>query len=280
MKTIEFGFNIHRELPDVFGIIDDCFALSNIILKNLGDRNIVQSELDIVQAIYLSNHYKATESLISTAKLADAGLIGDLQTVARKLLEQAINLKYMSLDVEKRAPKFSNYSAIKLKSKIKNVLSNDNYSNELKESMNDLMPESDEAYTRAMVFFETDDCGTILKKYKKSWSGYNLSEMAEKCGLVSDYIYCFKIFSESTHAKTGILPDYFDLEKKSFGPTHQLSLAMKVLLEVLRLYLILTEFVIESFRIDLQGSIKSLRLRIDKLQGDPRLSDSTRITDL
>ena len=88
MKTIEFGFNIHRELPDVFGIIDDCFALSDIILKNLGDRNIVQSELDIVQAIYLSNHYKATESLISTAKLADACLIGDLQTVARKLLEQ------------------------------------------------------------------------------------------------------------------------------------------------------------------------------------------------
>ena len=152
----------------MFGIIDDCFALSDIILKNLGDRNIVQSELDIVQAIYFSNHYKATESLISTAKLADAVLIGDLQTVARKLLEQAINLKYMSLDVEKRAPKFSNYSAIKLKSKIKNVLSNDNYSNELKESMNDLMPESEEAYTKAMVFCEIGHFETNLKKKKKN----------------------------------------------------------------------------------------------------------------
>lgn len=280
MKTIDFGFNLHQRLKDVFEIIDDCFALSDIILKNLGERKIAKSELNIVHAIYLSNHYKATESLISAAKLTDAGLIGDSQTICRKLLEQAINLKYMSLDVEKRAPRFWYYSSIELKRMINYILNNENYNNELKASMREFIPEAEQAYERAIVYFEKESNGKILKKYKTSWSGYNLSEMAEKCGLVDDYIYCYKIFSQRTHVKMGNLTDYFDLHKESFGPTYQLSLAMKVLLEVLRLYLILTEFVIDSFSIDLRMSIKSLRQRINKLQGDPRLSDSTRITDL
>ncbi len=253
---------------DFMGLMEQCLTLGDVISQNLGDHQFKEGDLSPAHYIYAFNLLKASDTLISSAKLVDAGLVGDAKALARKILDIAINLKYMSLDIEKRQYQYWYYWTVLSKKTTELVLNDEGYQDSLKDAVRLFADDARKNFLERVHLFEKDSKG---KPNLSSWSGLHISDMADKSGLGTDYRICYKLFSASTHGSIDDMLHYFDPNEKAFGPRFETSDALALILEVVRCYLIITGLVIDAFHLELGESHASVGNQLEAFRGDDRL---------
>lgn len=267
-SILKYRRPIDVKYDDFIDLTDHCLILGDLIVQNLGDRRLKEGDCLPIHYILAFNHLKATDALVSTTKLVDAGLIGDGEVIVRKLLDIAINLKYLSLDVDKRQYQYWHFMTVSAKKTADQVEADPKYKEPLRKAMSEFAPEARKRYDECVDIFEKDSKG---KPKLQTWSGLNTKEMADKGGLSEDYRICYKLFSASTHGSIGDFMHYFDPERKLFEPRFESDSALALLLEAVRCYLIITEIVIKGFSLDFMDSHKLIGNKLESFRGDSRL---------
>lgn len=270
-KVLSIRYPTDSSFSDLYLLADQCLDLQDIVLSNLQQRFRKGEQLDRTRIIATFNLYKATDALISCMKLIDSGLVGDAQTILRKILEIAINLKFIWLDKPKRVDQYWHYMTVKADKLAKNISTMNGYTASLKEGMAKLAPGLAKNLELAKNHFDLKESGKISGKYNSSWSGHHIGVMAEDCGLLDDYRYCYKVSSISTHASIEDIRNYFDPDIPAFGPRYSKSLPMKIILESIRCYLMVLEVTVEEYHLNLNDSIASIRRSVGTYKNDPRL---------
>lgn len=281
VNASNFSWELEKKFPEFFELMHQCLELAKIITTNFHENFSGTDTPDLYRKILALNYYKAINAFVSVTKLTDAGLIGDSQTISRKLIEQAINLKYLSMDIDNRHEQYWNFMTLKLDNRIAATNDVKCYPKALKTKMKSHAKETSKKLETLKSLYETDTKGNIKKHFiSKSWSGLNTREMAEKCEMEEDYHYCFNLFSIPTHASSEDLMNFVDPDTLEMGPNYRVGLSFKVVMETVRVFLITSELVIEAFQMKLDGSLKQVRKMHNSLAKSELLESKAKVTGL
>ena len=270
-RILEFSNHILAEGQEFLELAEKCFMVSDDIAINFRDYSQGGKEFDVSHIVLGYSYYRSTESFLATIQLVNSGFISDAQAVLRKLVEMAINMRYMCLDIAKYAPMYWYFLYLKSGKMMKRSQSVDVYPDEFKKSLKSLQADNLALEEMAKKYFEIDDKGGIKKQYYDSWPGIDTKEMARRCGMSADYEYCYRLFSLSTHASIEEITNYLDMETGIFGPKIERDTCYEVILETIRYYVVVLDLCICHFGFKLHGSLQVISNGIESLRNNPRL---------
>jgi hypothetical protein len=262
-------------MKEIYKIASECIELGNLVIKNLDDLKLKFNVYDISEyrLILVQNFHKGLDSLSSMLLLCEKGYIGDADTIVRKILDIAVSMKYLSLDVENRIDLYTHYDAL-ARYKILNEIEAEKSKNVGKEKVfSDYVVEEIEkeknkiirGYENVKKYYEPlNGNGEVHKKYLyKSWSGKSLPAMAKECGL-TDYLIPYKLFNISTHTSIEDFEKYFDFDKCAFIELNKDD-ALPLIVTAISLCLVIAELIINEFELKFRKSLQSLAERLNGL---------------
>lgn len=266
---ITLNQQLYKKYKNFFELADECFELSNnVVIPALKALNLKQDELSKYQFILGANFYKAQNSFLSIMYLCNEGLVGDAESLVRKLIELAVTLKYISKDINNRIEKYLHHSALVNYDRLKKMEDKNfqsAYSNKLVEEFKKLKPEIEYAYSEAKQFYRVDEKGEVSRKFLYNWSGKSLGEMAAKCGM-PDEMLPYKLYCERIHASVDDIPKYFDFKDFSFGPNVSVDDIPVTIIQAVRMYLLIVELVISEFNLKLRDSLYFLKQHLESFK--------------
>ncbi len=199
--------------PESFKWVNQMLALFDQARSELGSRGLHLDQLTEYHQILLVSCPKTINSLVSVARLCDAGLMEDANTIARKLIEVAVNLMYMNLDratLEQKASRFYHHGAITAKSNLDRIEEHPQwFADFLRQEMSSMKPEIQRAYGNAIQHYPCGKKGRINGSFKQHWDGKNLREMIVELGKVQ-LMTIYTVFSASTHFSADDVASYLD----------------------------------------------------------------------
>jgi len=273
-KILNYGFSFSREHPKYFELADQCFEFAGLVERNLQSEKIKQTEEFIFKIILGCNYCKATESFISLVKLIDFGLLSDAQVIARKLLEIAIHMNYITLDKEKRSQQYWHYSSVHGLKFIKDRLKGGINNKFIKKEYEQLLSVYEMGADYAKKYFDLNQEENIHSKYKIFWAGIDLRKMAEECKMEFDYENCYQLFNMEAHADVTGFANYIDFDRMETKRNFKTSTALKVLLESIRFYCILIEIIIREYEFGLFELLDNVLDTYNDLYNNPLLNDN------
>jgi len=260
--------NYRRDLgiphDDILMLADSCLELGDLVIANVEHRKFSKP----IHCILAANHYKATDSLISAVKLVESGLVGDAETIVRKLAEIAINMKFLCMDADRRQWQYWHYLKYSKKKMADAIVEDQRYNERLRQEAARFQPVLDRQFQEVEHLIAKTKKGRISTD---SWSGLNVKAMAEQCGLENDYLYCYRLFCIPTHAGVHDIERFVDVETAELNPRYNTDTALATIIEASRLYLIIVELVIGHFGLQLMESHRLIGERLESFKGDQRL---------
>jgi hypothetical protein len=254
---------LHKEFDKHFTLADSALELGDLILQNLNNRGMKDSNIDRYQWIVLSNYYKATESLLSLTHLCNAGFTEDAGTICRKLMEVAITLRYISLDKKERVENYWLHGVIMNHNWLEQIRRDYEPTNWFRHNFEKLAPQIVESYEQAQK--------DILGKKRKphSWSGKSLMKMAKECGLNRDVWSAYQLFNISTHSSVDNVLTFLDPKNLEFRSGFRKEDVPALILLGVQMFLIITELVIDANELNLEHSLKEVKHRLEELNRVP-----------
>lgn len=265
---------LQRVYPEDFAIVDQALEICDIILYGLGERRMKEADLSDYQKVLLAICYKMNSSILSLASLCSRGLVQDANTIARKLLESAVSMEYLSFEPDQRSVRvrrFCDHGTVQLYHyqlrNIENILSNPEIQR-LAPHFLQLPKQIRAEYELKKSSFPVQRKGLVQGDYRSSWSGMSIPEMAYKVGkdLWEDIFTMYYVFCVSTHTSIADVDAFYDPVRLVFGPRAQdeendppllLLFGSRMLLRVARL-------VGQAFDMDIAESIDTVRSVIGK----------------
>ena len=264
-KTL--GYKKAEEFPEHFALADQICELANIILDNLGKRNLKLDAMELHQVILLYIYFKALNSFLSVMVLCDRGLVGDAKSCCRKLIEMMISMKYMMDDREKRQHQYFYHLPIAIIKDFGRVSrSPELHSQKVIDMIKERENEVDEWVEQAKKHYEINEEGEIVGKFKRNWSGKTVAEMAKACGLEFAYVNPYVLYSRSTHASADDMSNYCCYQDAAFGQNFEHDDIPSVIIEAVRAYWLLSACVADAFDMKLTGSLKRILKRFQDLE--------------
>lgn len=185
-----------------FGVCADCIRSADSFLESIEGLGIGAENFTAVQLAISANFFKVCNSLISAYFLADAGLVEDVKTMTRKIIDLTVNMKYLSLDSDKRAADYLAFEAIHRKTTLDRVRSGAIPTSAFVQSGFECNASRIEAeYTTAIARYGQASKDEIGLR-KRSWSGKFFTQMAKEAGL-QNYVVPYELFCSATHADPG-----------------------------------------------------------------------------
>ncbi len=278
-SCLEFSAQLQQRYPQYFLFPNNAISIHSALIDNLCESKVQLAQMDRSQRVYAWQSYKATESLVSLTKLIDAGLVGDGTSICRKILEQAIILKYIEADSVERTKKFENHRILTHRYFAEKVLKCNHVSASDRDQILRYQEESQRDYERARGVFGLKGKKEIPRKYLNNWSGLSLEKMAEKVGLGWEYLKVYRVFSLSVHADFSNHSAYFNEEESQFGPRHQVFEALAALFFGTRFYLSVLEVFSGSIGFQMD-SIKKLQRELESVENSPELDSREFVFEL
>jgi hypothetical protein len=251
---------LHKEFGQHFSLADDCLELGDLILASLEDRRLTKSDLNRYQLAVVANYYKATESFFSLTHLCNAGFTEDAGAIARKLIEVAITLKYLSQDVQGRIDKYWYHGFVQDHFRLRQIKQKGILSDEIREKLEELWPQTEAAYQEGKKHYELNKKGEVHGDYRKNSFGKSLIAMAEECGLAEVWS-AYQIYCISTHSSIENIPSFLDFEKLKFKTGFRKEDVPALILQGVEMFLITSDLIIDAFTLDLQDSLKEVKDR-------------------
>jgi len=267
---ITLNQQLHKKYKDFFELADECFELSNnVVIPALEALKLKQDQLSKYQIILGANFYKAQNSFLSIMYLCNEGLVGDAESLVRKLIELTVTLKYISQDIDDRIEKYWHHAALidydwwkKLVNKNFRPVSNDKFVKKYKK----LGPDIEKAYNEAKKFYGLDKNGEETGKFLHNWSGLGFEKMAVKCGMPAEIIP-YKLYCIPIHASVKDIPEYFNFQNFSFDPNISREDDIPVtIIQAVRMYLLIVELVIDEFNLGLIDSLSDVRQHLESFK--------------
>ncbi len=261
------GFKKAEEWPEHFLLADQVHVLADIILGNLGKRNLQRDDLSLCQVILLYIYYKASSSFLAVTVLCDRGLVGDAKTCCRKLIEMMINMTYMLGDRDTRSSQYYHHLPFALAKELKQQeRSHKLHQMSIPDRIKAMKTDVEESCKQAQAYWDRDEEGKIVGDFGKKWSGKNLFEMAKACGLENSYINPYLLFCISTHASIDDMCNNFDSVNLVFAPHIEHDDIPLVMIEAIRSYWALSLLVSDAFDMGLRASLKQLHEKLLALE--------------
>jgi len=261
------GWKKAEEFPKHFLLSDELFKLANIILDNLGKRDLKLPGIPLYQIILLYIYYKASNSFLATTVLCDRGLVGDAKTCCRKLIEMLINMKYLMDDKDKRQYQYFYHLPVAMDKDFRKVTeSPDLHSESVTDTIRAMMTDVEDWLDKAKKYWDTDENGKITGDFRRNWSGKNLAEMAKDCGMKYAYVNPYLLYCRSIHASVDDMSNYFSFPDTAFGQHFEHDDIPSVMIEAIRAYWALSALVTEAFDMKLAGSLTQIMDRFRALE--------------
>jgi hypothetical protein len=254
--------SLSNKYADMFRYADQCIELSDIILKTLSERRLQQELLTRYQYILAFNYYKATNSMFSLLLLCDRGFVSDAKMSCRRLVETAIHLRYLSLDPAKRQEQYWGFmysESLRALRKVRELHTVNDKSPQIRE----LTEEFERLRETARQHWDTKPNGQPVGDFEHKWSGKDTRGMAEDCGMLDSYDTVFRYCCAATHCSIDDVTSYLDCEGSRFRFDIEHKDTPWVVFEGCHHYLLITSLVAEAFGLELEGSIVTLRSRIE-----------------
>jgi hypothetical protein len=245
--------NIVANNDEYFRLMDIAWEASDIVLSNLNGPRLSGKVLQPFPLVVMSLYYKSRDCMLSIATLCACGHTREAYTIVRKLLETAVNLKYISMDPTERAPRFGKYGAVRSYFLAQRVKNDPTWPENVRKDLASISDEIRVGFESSKSLF-CDQSGKLLSKYSRYWDGKSIPKMAKECGLVDD-LSAYEVFNFATHTSSSDVGIYFDMGKKQFRSGADASDVPGVLLESVRLFTIPLRLVAAEFKLDLNASL-------------------------
>jgi len=276
-KPLKKTARCREEYKDFFAAADRCLRLGKNIINSLDKLKFIDRSLSKYQIILGFNFYKATNSFRAVMQLCSKGYCGDAMAIARKMIEIAVNLKYLSLSIDKRTDLYCSFASIshdKLMEDIRRETSESeevSFSNKILKQIEEMNPKIAKACEIIKQEYKRDRDGRIDWKIAANWSGISLKKMAEKCQMTEDYI-AYRVYSSKVHASIEEIVSHYDFDSGHFSFELEKKDIPWVLMETMKMYAIICTLVIKAFGFEQADAIKTVNDKLKKLKEHPMLS--------
>lgn len=252
----KFNYELQKEFVDLFDYSDKLMKFQDQLLAFIESKNYKDNELSLYQIAILFNFYKSTNSLISILYLSNIGTLGDAKSIARKLIEIAITLKYISINRELNSMLYWQYSV----NQASRTLNKSGFESlDINDKVEEIKKETKERLDEIKRKWKHLKAHNSSLDFNKKWSGKDLSVMADEANLSELYRKPYFLFNSSVHAGIEDIEYYFNDRKLIFDSTFEQKDVSLALLESFKAYLIILETVCESFNF-LECSVELLSL--------------------
>ncbi len=198
---------------------------------------------------------RATTTAESIAVLVKVNIINDATMLLRLVYEIKVNLKYLLLNREINSERYWHWPTVRMYFKLKEILNNKASSEDFKNGAQDLIPKYELTFNEIKKYYRTNNVNYRFdNKYKRSWSGKNISQMADAIGLQPLHFPFYFISSMNAHPTGQKLGDYFDpntgvfnRQSESNNPDQKLNIILSAANFIL--------FILETVNTELSGDI-------------------------
>jgi hypothetical protein len=252
------SLNLANKFCDQFDLAKQCIVTAYDILDELNLREMPQESLTAYQGVLITSLQKCTNSLESIILLCNDRLTEDGRTIARKLIETFINIKYLSQDVGTRINRYMWHQAVLNYYTARRYIDEPRFSQVLKLGFEEALPKLRSEYDQAARYFPHNEDGEISPKFHHSWCGKTIPKMAIAAGVAEVYGQ-YDLFSISTHTSVRDMSAYLEPEGISFHDARDRSEVPHLLLTATGMFLRLAEIVCVGVESRLGDQITTLK---------------------
>lgn len=255
-----------------FGVCADCIRSADSFLESIEGLGIGAENFTAVQLAISANFFKVCNSLISAYFLADAGLVEDVKTMTRKIIDLTVNMKYLSLDSDKRAADYLAFEAIHRKTTLDRVRSGAIPTSAFVQSGFECNASRIEAeYTTAIARYGQASKDEIGLR-KRSWSGKFFTQMAKEAGL-QNYVVPYELFCSATHADPGDIRTYWKEHDGKVGFVEEDDSIPSLLWTGSHAFVVYSEVLLAAFDLDPSPALEKILVTLVQLDEDMATSN-------
>lgn len=247
-----------------FGLLSQVLSLADRSLDQLSNRELGVSDVSRLQCVLIAAFYQAKDTLGAIGLLLDDGYSEEAKPLVRKLIESAINLRYLAQNVEERLDRFTYYTDVMNYMRITKIVKNEKFPANLRENLSKRIPQLLQDLEEAKESLGAESESKLLDLFRRGWSGRSVLKMAEDTDLTENYV-TFERCSISTHASNQGLANYYDENKTAFYSFVSEEEIPEFVLEASKGFLITNELLIKEFELKLLEPFNEVARKLSDL---------------
>lgn len=284
MKCLDLQDTCGKEYRDFFALADECFTAGGDLITGLEKLQDSEYKFDRYHMILGFNFFKATNSFLAILKLCQHGFCGDAMSIGRKLIEIAINLKFLSLDRDSRIDKYCGFGSVANRKMIHDIKTESEdeadpqFTGYILRQIEIMTPQIEETCRKLGAEMKAIKPFDPNGHYKTNWAGISLKKMAKRCDMKEDYI-AYRVYSGKVHASIEEIVSHYDFKKRRFSFDLEKADVPWVIMESIKMYLLVARLVDEAFELNTADRLDRLDKDSLRLKEHPILTGTVK-TDM